>query len=63
MGFGRYRFRRSFGNVSSQFRGATPKHYPITPPQPGVDNYLRPNGFDLYRRPDTTSLYKRPIGS
>ena len=29
MGFGRYRFRRSFGNVSSQFRGATPKHYPL----------------------------------
>jgi hypothetical protein len=29
MGFGRYRFRRSFGNVKSQFRGATPKHYPI----------------------------------
>ena len=29
MGFGRYRFRRSFGNVSSQFRGARPDTYPL----------------------------------
>jgi len=27
MGFGRYRFRRSFGQVKSQFRGARPKFY------------------------------------
>ena len=26
---GHYRFRRSFGNVSSRFRGATPKHFPL----------------------------------
>ena len=29
MGFGRYRFRRSFGNVASQFRGARPSTYPL----------------------------------
>ena len=29
MGFGRYRFRRSFGQVKSQFRGARPKFYPL----------------------------------
>jgi len=29
MGFGRYRFRRSFGNVASQFRGARPDTYPL----------------------------------
>ena len=29
MGFGRYRFRRSFGNVSSQFRGARFDTYPL----------------------------------
>ena len=28
MGFGRYRFRRSFGQVNSQFRGARPSTYP-----------------------------------
>ena len=26
---GHYRFRRSFGNVNSRFRGATPKHFPL----------------------------------
>jgi len=31
MGFGRYRFRRSFGNVSSQFRGARFDTYPLIP--------------------------------
>ena len=29
MGFGRYRFRRSFGNVGSTFRGARPDTYPL----------------------------------
>ena len=29
MGFGRLRFRRSFGQVKSQFRGARPKFYPL----------------------------------
>jgi hypothetical protein len=29
MGFGRYRFRRSFGQVKAQFRGARPKFYPL----------------------------------
>lgn len=29
MGFGRYRFRRSFGQVGSQFRGARPDTYPL----------------------------------
>jgi len=29
MGFGRYRFRRSFGNVKSQFRGARFDTYPL----------------------------------
>ena len=58
MGFGRLRFRRSFGQVKSQFRGATPKHYPISK---GVDNYIRPDGVCLYRRPNGTSLYKRPL--
>ncbi len=32
MGFGRYRFRRSFGQVNSQFRGARPSTYPLTDP-------------------------------
>ncbi len=32
-------------------------------PEPGVDNYLQPDGTSLYRRPDGTSLYKRPLGS
>jgi len=30
MGFGRYRFRRSFGQVKSTFRGARPNFYPLT---------------------------------
>ena len=60
MGFGRLRFRRSFGQVKSQFRGATPKHYPISK---GVDNYIRPDGTSLYHRTDGTSLYKRPLGA
>ena len=28
--------------------------------EPGVFNYLRPDGTSYYRRPDGTSLYKRP---
>ena len=57
MGFGRYRFRRSFGNVGSTFRGARPDTYPLGPLFPA---YRRPDGTSLYRRPDGTSLYKKP---
>jgi hypothetical protein len=54
MGFGRYRFRRSFGNVASQFRGARPSTYPLGPTNSYVnsagnfyvnavgDNYIQP---------------------
>lgn len=53
MGFGRYRFRRSFGQVRSQFRGARPDTYP-----------LRPENIDVSGAgdPDVNGNYEIGIG-
>jgi len=58
MGFGKLRFRRSFGQVKSQFRGAIPKHFPIAPSQ--AQDY-----FDrLDTAGDTTyTTYKQPLAN
>lgn len=51
---GHYRFRRSLGNVGSNFRGARPDTYPL------LSLYLLPDGVSLYKQPDGQSLYLQP---
>ena len=54
MGFGRYRFRRSFGNVSSQFRGARFDTYPLNP-YPLAGRVLDLSSFD-YSLPEVPDI-------